>query len=120
MVRPNQKQARFSLKLFSWKNSGVGNMYVEKSEVGTFTIKLERTDRSSKCSTSVLSDQKLSNFGSNFLTSYFPTSQLFQLHARRKAYFCIKIYHVHFEIGHFCYRNNPFQIEIYHFHREMS
>ena len=58
----------------SWQKWEVGNFSVWKFEVRKFPFKLESNNRSWKVFNAVLSNQKLSNFGPNFPTSFFPIS----------------------------------------------
>ena len=64
----------------SWKKREVRKVLIGISEVGKFPIKSGTAERSWKVFNVVLSNQKLSNFGSKFPTSFFPIQfRTFQL-----------------------------------------
>ena len=54
-----------------WKNGKLESFQFENMKLESFHLKLESTDTSLKISNAVLSNPKISNFGSNFLTSFF-------------------------------------------------
>ena len=91
----------------SWKKQEVGNFQVGKLEVRKFPLRLESTNRSWKVFNAVLSNQKFSNFGSSFPTSFFPISfRTSKLLVFSNPFPTTSRKYTRFKILNMCHKNN--------------